>query len=91
MYKLSIITLSNGKKKEENSQIFELTDVSSSTYRDQMNEISDYLYELDIPFEIDEGGDMLIDDILMTISEEEPFEETIREKKKTYIIKGEIE
>ncbi len=91
MYKLSIVILSNGKKKEESSRVFELAGINSSVYHDQMNEISDYLYELDIPFEVDEGGDMLIDDILMTISEEEPFEETIREKKKTYIIKGEVE
>lgn len=91
MYKVSIIIQSNGKKKDEKCREFVLTDIGSGTYRDQMDEIADYLYELDIPFEVDEGGDMLIDDILMTISEEEPFEEIIREKKKVYIIRGEIE
>jgi hypothetical protein len=55
-----------------------------------MNEISNYLYDLDIPFDADDGGDMMIDDILMNLAEQEAFEETIREKKKTYIIKGEI-
>lgn len=89
MYRVSIIIRSNGKKKDEACQIFELDGIDSELYHDQMNEIADYLYELDIPFDVDEGGDMLIDDILMTISDEEAFEQVIQEKKKTYIIKGE--
>lgn len=91
MYKVSIKVRSNGKIKDEKCQIFEVGDIGSESYHDQMNEISDYLYELDIPFDVDEDGDMLIDDILMALAEEEPFEKTIQEKRKTYIITGESE
>lgn len=90
MYKVSIKVQSNGKKKDEQCQIFEIGDIDSAAYHDQMNAISDYLYELDIPFDVDEDGDMLIDDILMALSEEEPFEKIIREKKQTYSIVGEV-
>jgi hypothetical protein len=89
MYKVSIRIKPDGKK-DEVSKVFEVGEIESSSYHDQMNEISNYLYDLDIPFDADDGGDMMIDDILMNLAEQEAFEETIREKKKTYIIKGEI-
>ena len=53
-----------------------------------MSEISDYLYDLDIPFDVDEDGDMVIDDILMAVSEGEPVEETFREKGRYFRILG---
>ena len=90
MYRVSIKIQSNGNKKAEECRIFEVGEIGSASYHDQMNMISDYLYELDIQFDVDEDGDMLIDDILMALSDEEPFEKTICEKKKTYTIVGEL-
>lgn len=89
MYRVSIQTQSNGKQKSEEMRVFEVDAIDSPSYHEQMNAISDYLYELDIPFDVDEDGDMLIDDIVMALAEEETFEKIIREKRTAYIIKGE--
>lgn len=90
MYKVTVKIQDNVKKKEM-SKVFELGAMDTSEYHDQMNDLADYLYELDIPFDVDADGDMMIDDILMSVSEEETFEKAIKTKKKNYTILGTIE
>lgn len=87
MYKV-IVKVQDNNKKKETSRTFEVAAMDTPGYHDQMNTIADYLYELDIPFDVDADGDMIIDDILMSLSEEEIFEKRIEVKKKTYIIQG---
>lgn len=44
-----------------------------------------------IPFDVDADGDMLIDDILISLSEEEDFEQSFTAGKTTYLIQGKRE
>ncbi len=53
-----------------------------SAYHDEMNAVSDYLYGLDIPFDVDADGDMMIDDILISLSEEEDFEQSLQQERR---------
>ena len=89
MYKVEIRVQAKGKK--EKKEIFLIGDIDSSEYHDEMNAVSDYLYGLDIPFDVDADGDMLIDDILISLSEEEDFEQFFTAGKTTYLIQGKRE
>ena len=89
MYKVEIRVQAKGKK--EKNEIFLIGDIDSSEYHDEMNAVSDYLYGLDIPFDVDADGDMLIDDILISLSEEEDFEQSFTAGKTTYLIQGKRE
>ena len=89
MYKVEIRVQAKGKK--EKKEILLIGDIDSSEYHDEMNAVSDYLYGLDIPFDVDADGDMLIDDILISLSEEEDFEQSFTAGKTTYLIQGKRE
>ena len=91
MYKVEIRVQAKGKKEKEKKEIFLIGDIDSSEYHDEMNAVSDYLYGLDIPFDVDADGDMLIDDILISLSEEEDFEQSFTAGKTTYLIQGKRE
>ena len=57
-----------------------------------MDEISELLYDMDLVYnDIDGDGDMMVDDMLISISEEEDFEKTIQGKNTAYHIKGAME
>ena len=64
------IEINNKKSKKLLTKEFSFGGIDTSSYRDQMNEVADYLYEQDFDFDVDEDGDMVIDDILMDISEQ---------------------
>ena len=51
MYKVEIRVQAKGKK--EKKETFLIGDIDSSEYHDEMNAVSDYLYGLDIPFDVD--------------------------------------
>lgn len=89
MYKVEIRVQEKGKK--ENKEVFMIDAIDSSAYHDEMNAVSDYLYDLDIPFDVDADGDMMIDDILISLSEEEDFEQSFTAGKATYFIQGKKE
>ena len=89
MYKVEIRVQAKGKTKHK--ETFLIGDIDSSEYHDEMNAVSDYLYGLDIPFDVDADGDMLIDDILISLSEEEDFEQSFTAGKTTYLIQGKRE
>ena len=44
-----------------------------------------------IPFDVDADGDMMIDDILISLSEEEDFEQSFTAGKTTYLVQGKKE
>mgnify|MGYP004449043263 CR=1 FL=1 len=89
MYRFTVVTLKKGAKKGI-EKVFTV-DEAAGSIKHQMNEIADYLYDLDFSFDVDEDGDQLIDDILGTIAEGESFEETVKEKGTTYIFRGEVQ
>ena len=86
MYKVEIHVQEKGRK--EKKETFVIGDIDSSAYHDEMNAVSDYLYGLDIPFDVDADGDMMIDDILISLSEEEDFEQSFTAGKTTYLVQG---
>ena len=79
MYKVEIHVQEKGSK--EKKETFVIGDIDSSAYHDEMNAVSDYLYGLDIPLDVDADGDMMIDDILISLSEEEDFEQSFYSRK----------
>ena len=56
MYKVEIRVQEKGSK--EKKATFVIGDIDSSAYHDEMNAVSDYLYGLDIPFDVDADGDV---------------------------------
>ena len=89
MYKVEIHVQEKGSK--EKKETFVIGDIDSSAYHDEMNAVSDYLYGLDILFDVDADGDMMIDDILISLSEEEDFEQSFTAGKTTYLVQGKKE
>ena len=80
MYKVEIHVQEKGSK--EKKETFVIGDIDSSAYHDEMNAVSDYLYGLDIPFDVDADGDMMIDDILNSLLQQERRHILFRERKR---------
>lgn len=72
-----LIKITDKKSKKQQIREFNFAAIDTASYRDQMNEIGDFLYEQDFDFDVDEDGDMVIDDILMEISEQAEFTKSI--------------
>ena len=86
MYTVTIETIKKGKS---HTDTFQLGEFDTEAYDMTMNEISDILYDFEIEFDDIEGdGDMAIDDILISISDEEAFEHRFKGRGVTYIVKG---
>ena len=88
MYRVTVKAL--GKKSSGNPVVFDFNDPASGEERHQMNALADYLYDLDLDFDVDMDGDMLIDDILMQVSDGESFKIEIGDRKTTYSVIGEF-
>ena len=72
-----LVETTEKKSKKVQKKVFSFDAIDTSSYRDQMSEVSDYLYEQDFDFDVDEDGDMVIDDILMEISEQAEFTKSL--------------
>ncbi len=89
MYKVHFKAVWKKSKKTEKKE-FCLGAVDTPEYDEVMDEISETLYDMDLVYnDIDGDGDMAVDDMLISISEEEDFEKTMEGKQVTYHIKGE--
>lgn len=89
MYKVYFKAVWKKSKKAEKKE-FCLGAVDTPEYDKVMDEISETLYDMDLVYnDIDGDGDMAVDDMLISISEEEDFEKTMEGKQVTYHIKGE--
>lgn len=91
MYKVLFKAVGKKSKKTEEKE-FCLGEVDTPEYDAVMDEISELLYDMDLVYnDIDGDGDMMVDDMLISISEEEDFEKTIQGKNTAYHIKGAME
>lgn len=91
MYKVLFKAVEKKSKKTEERE-FCLGEVDTPEYDAVMDEISELLYDMDLVYnDIDGDGDMMVDDMLISISEEEDFEKTIQGKNTAYHIKGAME
>lgn len=90
MYTVTIKTyLRKGMKMIEEKEIT-IGSPEDDTFDDGMEELSDYLFDLDIEYdEIEGADDIVVDDILVDAAEGESFETTIDSGKYRYIITGE--
>ena len=88
MYEVTLETIQSGSL-EKDVQTYTLGEMDSQEYDEVMAELADVLFELDVEFDDVEGdGDVMIDDILISVSEEEEFEKEFSGRKCTYIVKG---
>ena len=88
MYRVKLTTIYK-KTKKKDVQEFVLGEVDTDEYNDTMNEIADTLYDMDLEYnDIDGDGDMAVDDMLISISEEEDFERRMQGRGCDYIITG---
>lgn len=88
MYKVTVEKVKKGKIREL-MYSFELGETDSPEYNKAMGEVADALYDLELEFDDVEGeGDMVIDDILISVSEEESFEKELHGDRVIYAIKG---
>lgn len=86
------VTLEIIKNKKSTIKTFNLGKVDSPEFNRAMGEIADILYDLDMDYDVLEGdGDMMVDDVLMSISEEEVFEHKMKGRKVACIVKGILE
>ena len=90
MYTVKFTTIYKKTKKKEVQQ-FVLGEVDTDEYNETMNEIADTLYDMDLEYnDIDGDGDMAVDDMLISISEEEEFERRMQGRGCDYVICGSL-
>ena len=88
MYIVQLTTI-NKKTKKKDVREFILDAMDTPEYNASMAEISDALYDMDLEYnDIDGDGDMAIDDMLISISEEEHFERRMQGRRCDYFITG---
>lgn len=90
MYQVTLETVGKGKMPSK-KEVFEMGTVDTPEYAEAMENLADILFSLDIDFDTVEGeGDIMVDDILISISEEEEFLKKIGGRKCTYIVEGKM-
>lgn len=89
MYQISVQTY-NKKGKEMIDHIsITLGTMDDEGYDEALSRLSDLLFGLDVDYDDVEGdGDIIVDDMLISASEGEPFEKTLEGKKHIYKISG---
>lgn len=83
-----VIEINDKKSKKILKKEIPFGEIDTGAYRDQMNEAADFLYEQDFDFDVDEDGDMVIDDILMDISDQTEFTRSIEGKGFVCTVRG---
>lgn len=88
MYKVLVTTI-HKKSKKKTVQEFVPGAMDTPEYDAVMAKISDVLFDMDLEFnDIDGDGDMAVDDMLISISEEETFERRMQGVHCDYHIQG---
>lgn len=90
MYTVTIKTYLRKGMKMIEEKVITIGSPEDDTFDDGMEELSDYLFDLDIEYdEIEGADDIVVDDILVDAAEGESFETAIDSGKYRYIITGE--
>jgi len=89
VYQVTVQTFNRmGKEMVDHIKII-LGDMDEPGYNDAIHQLSDLLFGLDVDYDDIEGdGDIVVDDMLISASENEPFEMTLEGKKHIYKICG---
>ncbi len=79
----------NGKSRK--TQTFLLDQEDTPQYDETMKKLADIFFNLDVDFDADDGeGDIAVDDILISVAEEENFEKKLSGRKYKYIVRGQM-
>ena len=82
MYQVTVETYEKKSK-----EMIDCVTIDMNDFDTGIRQLEDLLYSLDVEYDDIEGdGDMIIDDMLMSVSEDETFEEIIEGKKYIYKI-----
>lgn len=89
MYQVSVQTYNKKGKEMVDHITIPLGSMEDEGYDEALRQLSDLLFGLDVDYDDVEGdGDIVVDDMLISASEGEPFEKTLEGKKHLYIING---
>ncbi len=89
MYQVSVQTYNKKGKEMVDHMTIPLGSVEDEGYDEALGQLSDLLFGLDVDYDDVEGdGDIVVDDMLISASEGEPFEKTLEGKKHLYKISG---
>lgn len=88
MYQVTLETVGKGKVQSK-KETYVMGTVDTPEYAEAMEKLADVLFGLDIDFDTVEGeGDIMVDDILIAVSEEEEFFKKIGGRRCMYIVEG---
>ena len=89
MYQVTVQTYNKKGKVMVDQLTITLGEFDDQDYDTGMRQLEELLFGLDVEYDDIEGdGDMIIDDMLMSASEEEPFEQVLEGRKHIYKISG---
>ena len=89
MYQVSVQTYNKKGKEMVDHITVVLGSVDDDSYDEGLSRLSDLLFGLDVDYDDVEGdGDIVVDDMLISASEGEPFQKTLVGKKHLYKICG---
>jgi len=88
MYQVTLEKFEKNKRSGE-KQIFLLENENAPDYGEKMEKLADVLFGLDVDFDdVDGEGDIMVDDILICVSEEETFTKKIAGRRCVYVVQG---
>ena len=88
MYQVTVQTFNKKGKEMIDHITIPMGSMDDSGFDEAMHRLSELLFGLDMDFDEDEDGDIMIDDMLISASENEPFEKTMEGKKHIYKVSG---
>ncbi len=90
MYTVTITTYLKKGMKQIEEKVIPIGSAEDETFENGMDEMSEYIFGLDIEYdEIEGADDIVVDDLLIDAAEGECFEAAIESGKYKYIITGE--
>ena len=89
MYQVSVQTYNKKGKEMVDHITITLGSMEDEGYDEALSRLSDLLFGLDVDYDdVGGDGDIIVDDMLISASESEPFEKTLEGKKHLYKISG---
>ena len=89
MYQVTVQTFNKKGKEMVDHITVSVGEMDEPGYDDAMHQLTDLLFGLDVDYDdVDGDGDIAVDDMLISASENEPFEMTLEGKKHIYKISG---
>ena len=87
MYQVNVQTYNKKGKEMVDHMTLNLGAMDDEGYDEALSRLSDLIFGLDVDYDDVEGdGDIVVDDMLISASEGEPFEKTLEGKKHIYKI-----